>query len=408
MIRTGTIPLGGRGGDVAIAADLLEVRGISADGVFTTDITASTFSSAPAGNLNVTVGRLILQDGGTLSTSSLGSGQGGSLTVRAEDSVEVIGISPDGRFPSALFATSGNSRQQATGNGGDLTVITDTFHLQEGGTASVRSFGAGNAGNLSIQVEVLQLEQGATIDGTTVAGRGGSIHINAQQVTLRQGSRIATDAGSTDGGNIAIATDTLVALDNSDITANALEGTGGRVFVEAAGIFGTQFRDRTTPKSDITATSSLGAEFDGVVAITTPEVEVQSLLNELTAEFLTTEAIIADSCLSHANDPQGSLTVTGTGGLPTNPYRPSGTRYPIASIQTLEARRDLIGGRSPQEADMQATDTKESPRSWQLGDPIQEARSIMATPDGRLLLGTAPPQALVLRQAKDLICHRAG
>ena len=46
-----------------------------------------------------------------------------------------------------------------------------------------------------------------------------------------------------------------------------------RVIIEAQGIFGTEFPNRLTPESYITATSDLGPKFSGTVELNTPDVD---------------------------------------------------------------------------------------------------------------------------------------
>jgi hypothetical protein len=43
------------------------------------------------------------------------------------------------------------------------------------------------------------------------------------------------------------------------------------------------------------------------------------------------------------------------------------------------------------------------PKSWKLGDPIQEAQGMTQTADGRVIVGTAP-ELVRVAQAKNIIC----
>ena len=115
----------------------------------------------------------------------------------------------------------------ATGEGGDLRLVSDRLTVRDGAVLDVRSFGSGSAGLLDIQARDILLDRGGSLSAATVTGLGGNIQVRSQNLQLRRGSGISTNAGSTDGGNIRLDTATLVALENSDITANALEGRGG-------------------------------------------------------------------------------------------------------------------------------------------------------------------------------------
>jgi hypothetical protein len=48
-----------------------------------------------------------------------------------------------------------------------------------------------------------------------------------------------------------------------------------------------------------------------------------------------------------------------------------------------------------------------SPKSWKLGDPIQEAQGMTLSADGQLIVGTAS-QLVAAAQAKDLVCYSSA
>ena len=195
-----------------------------------------------------------------------------------------------------------------------MTVETDRLSVRDRGLIEVNSTQSGNAGRLEAIADSIELDNRAVLNAATVSGVGGNLTLQTSNLQLRRGSLLNTNAGNTDGGNIDIDTDTLVALENSDITANAQQGRGGQVSIAARGIFGTQFRDRLTPESDITATSALGAEFSGTVTITTPDVDAAAGLVELSSEVKDPSDRIISGCISGS-----SFTVTGRGGLIEDP-----------------------------------------------------------------------------------------
>ncbi|MBE9040959.1 S-layer family protein, partial [Oscillatoriales cyanobacterium LEGE 11467] len=152
---------------------------------------------------------------------------------------------------------------------------------------------------------------------------------------LRRQSRISTNSTGTDPcGDITIDTQSLVALENSDISANAIDSRGGRVSITTLGLFGTEFRQQLTPESDITATSELGPQFDGIVDIQTPNVAPGMGLVALPAQLLDATGLLAQGC----DDYQGSqFIVTGRGGLPQDPTQPLRSRPVWSDWRPLEA-----------------------------------------------------------------------
>lgn len=332
-ITGGVIPQStGQGATLIVrASDSLELSGTTPRGDVLTRIDSQNQGFGLAGDIEITAGRLILREGATISTSTLGSGAAGRLTVRA-NRIEISGTSPDGKFPSTLSSDADfdaippsplfpPSGANVLGAAGDLTVIADTLIVRDRGRLAVSSAGEGeSAGNLSIQAGSILLDDRATITAEPATGTGGNILISANDVQLRNQSGITTNAsGEARGGNIAIVSQTVVALENSDITANAQTGFGGRVNIQADGIFGTRFRDSLTPQSDITATSKLGTEFSGVVTLQTPEVEPGVGLVQLPESPIDSSQQVVSGCANASNN---QFVVTGRGGLPDDPTNP--------------------------------------------------------------------------------------
>jgi large exoprotein involved in heme utilization and adhesion len=253
------------------------------------------------------------------------------------------------------------------------------------------------AGDITVVADSIYLNRG-TITAEAIGNEGGNIELQTQNLQLRNQSQITATASTTgNGGNIEIDTGTLVALENSDITANAPQGSGGRITVNAQAIFGTEFREELTPESDITAFGKT-PELSGIVELNTPDVNVQGDLNQLNANFIDTEQAIASSCLARRNVEQGSFTVTGTGGLPQNPYEAISGQYQLSTVQGLQPL--------PQQQASSPIPNPQSlpPTAWKLGDPIQEAQGMTVTPDGRIIVG-AMPQLVAAAPPQDLICN---
>ncbi|OWY64339.1 hypothetical protein B7486_47865 [cyanobacterium TDX16] len=256
----------GQGGDITVdALDSIELVGQTS--LFApSSLNAVTLNAGDGGNLTVNTSRLAIRDGGNVSSSTLATGNAGSVTINAKETVEV-----SGRFPRSTTPTFVGSSApilagilQATyrippvpsGNSGDVTINTPKLSVTDSALVAVSNEGVGNAGTLRVNASSIFLDNRGGITAATVSGEGGNIFLNVQKLLLRNNSVItATAQGTGNGGNINIDTDLLVAFENSDISANSANFRGGNVRINAFGIFGTQFRaapdDRT---SDITAT----------------------------------------------------------------------------------------------------------------------------------------------------------
>ncbi len=337
-----------QGGTVNVqASDSVELIGTSANGRELSSLNTQSFGTGAAGDIEVYTRRLVLRDGGVISTTTQNAGRAGRLVVRASESVELSGISTDGKFPSSLRSDASSDsvpsgfipppQTEVLGEAGDVTIDTRRLIIRNGAEITVNGEKLAAAGNLGIEADLIRLSNGGTISATTVAGTGGNITLQTQNLLLHNQSQISTNAENANGGNITIDTGNLVALNNSDISANAQVGTGGRVTVNAFGIFGTQFRERLTPESDITATSALGPEFKGMVNINIENIDPNQGLVRLPEKFIESNNQIATGC---AADEGNSFVVTGRGGLPEDPTQTLRGRTIWRDLRTLVLNED--------------------------------------------------------------------
>jgi filamentous hemagglutinin family protein len=353
----------GDAGDIRLSAsELLQVSGTTANfrsGIFA-DVELE--STGNGGNITLESDRLLVDNGGSISTSTAGQGQGGILTINSQfltvrnggqiaagtvgafpggsisivsDSVELSGTTPDG-FPSGIF-----TQTRGSGNAGDLTLSSNHLTIQDGAKLSVSGEATGNAGSLAVTSDSLLLRNGAILTGETVSGQGGNIGINAETVILRGNSNISTTAGTQDnpgdGGNINIDTEAIAGVENSNISANAFNGSGGAIAISTDAIVGleaktreqleselgedlTQFDPNTLSTNDITAISRTDPNLSGTIGINTPDVDPSKGFVELEDETVDVASLI-DNTVCRLG--QGSEFVqTGRGGLPPSPTDP--------------------------------------------------------------------------------------
>lgn len=310
----------GSGGNLTVNAfDSIELIGTSPVGT-PSGLFTSTAAAGNAGEVTINTGKLIARDGAVIATETtsqeepfgitLATGQGGNLTVKADDSVEVIGTDAEG-FPSNLSASA-----QGSGDGGNVKIATGRLLVRDGAEVSVSSQGTGDAGNLDVKANSVRLENGGNLLSTSTLGNGGgNITLNNQDLLLLRGnSEISTNAGGAgNGGNININTDVLAATDGSNITAKAIRGRGGSIQIATQGLF-------VSPDSQISAASEQG--INGVVEINRPDIDPTSELVTLPAQIVDVSKLVASGCpAGGGNLARGTseFVVTGRGGLPPNP-----------------------------------------------------------------------------------------
>jgi filamentous hemagglutinin family protein len=350
---------GGRGGTLTVrASESVTIEGIS--GVLANGSRNASFISADAnaanrgGSVNISTPVLTLRGGGVLSTSSLGKGEAGSISIDA-GRVEVIGNGGQGEFNSQIQTSvgiaSGVRNPNATANGGSLNLNVGQLILRNGGTLNLQALGSARAGNINVKADAISLDNQSSIDGRTESGAGANINLEARDVQLRRASRITTDASISDGGNINIKSDILVTLpkENSDITANARSAAGGRVNINVPNVFGftsvTREQVRASlgltdaqfaalqvsptsliPTSDIAAISqSSGPALQGTVTFSSSGVNPAQGLVELPQNVVNPAALIAaNPCI---RGQASEFTATGKGGVPSSPNDALSSNY---------------------------------------------------------------------------------
>jgi filamentous hemagglutinin family protein len=312
----------GNAGNIDITAKNIILDASNAD--FAADIFNGSLGDATGngGDIKITADNILLKNGGQISvdTQSDRNGNGGNLLINAK-SIDIFGQNNSvrsGLFANAVFGT---------GNGGNIEINSDRLLVRDGGIISASNFidqkiftqpesaGSGLVGNITINSPSILLDKGS-INIDSLSGSRGNINLNSSLILLRNGSTISTNAlGSATGGNITINTDFLVAVptENSDITANSFSSFGGRVIITAQGVIGFQFVNRLTPLSDITATSALGTQFNGLVEIRTPDTDLSRGLVKLPDTLTDANKQIVAAC-DRIRD--NEFIITGRGGVP--------------------------------------------------------------------------------------------
>jgi filamentous hemagglutinin family protein len=328
QVSAGTFAEGDGGNLTVNASNQVQLIGRSADSQYASILGVSNQpgASGKAGDLTINTGTLLVRDGAAVSVSTFAEGDGGNLIVKAEQQVQLIGTSADGRYPSALFA---NAQAGASGKAGDLTINTDTLLVRDGATVTV-SHPTGQAGNMTIEANSMRLNRGSLLAQTAKSSPEGGANITLKGLDLlRMDNESLISANALDqanGGNITIDSILIVATpptgsNGSDITANAGKGNGGAVNITTQGLYGIEFRPKLTPKNDITVSSEFGV--NGTFQLITPGVDPTRGLANLPTQVVDASNQIVQSCTpGKAASQQNSFVVTGSGGLPPSPDEP--------------------------------------------------------------------------------------
>ncbi|MEO0868325.1 MAG: S-layer family protein, partial [Cyanobacteria bacterium J06642_11] len=376
----------GNGGNIEVQANLVEVSDAAIDfagvlnGIVTFvapesfDVDGDVLPAAigDGGNITLNANQLMISRGGQIDSSTFGSGAAGNLDLNVE-TVTLSGISDvleDGTQISSRIV----SMSETDGAAGTITIQGDTLTVQDGAEINVSNSSMGDAGNLNVLFNTVRLDRQGQLLAEVNGGKQGNINVTATELLLlRRGSSITTNATNTStGGNIVIDAPIILGIpeENSDIVANAMAGNGGTITIQTQGLFGLEFRDRTTPKSDITVSSDLG--IDGTVTIARPSTDVTSDTLELPETFQDASNQIATNCLPGDN----TLLLTGRGGMPH-------------SATTLHSDSPWIDRRLPTNMELSSPELLPVPNNRSPLSPLeawQEATDMEITPDGTVQL----------------------
>ncbi|BAZ50272.1 hypothetical protein NIES4103_28880 [Nostoc sp. NIES-4103] len=361
----------GQGGDITVNTDYFRAADNGS-------ITAITENSSNAGNITINARVFEASNGGLITTGTFDSGKSGDITINATDSIT---ISTNLNTVTGLFAGTGS-----TGNGGRISISTTNFNLFTSdlnlsnnlAVVSTRSQGQGIAGDINITAKKNFNASNGAIRAISEQSDGGNIDITARNINLRNNSDIRTDlsSGSGRGGNILLSADTIIALEDSDILAFAPEGQGGNITFNTRALFSDSLFDHrqiltdrnslqslnNNGRSDINATGAISGNIIGV-----PDISfLQNSLTELQNNPIDTNALIANSCIARSPKQEGTLIITGTGGLPNRPGEAAASSYPTGDVQSVT--------------------NNSTASSWKKGDPIFEPQGVYRLANGDLVM----------------------
>ena len=386
-----SLPGAGRGGNIRVDAQNINVSGITSVFKFPSAISASSVGVGNGGNVSIQArGNIAITNGGGLGTIAFGQGNAGDFRLRAGS---ILIANKDQLSPfSGLYASAVISDNQfevplelpssPVGKAGNLSVDADSITLRDGGGISATNSGTqGNGGSVSINAGSIALENAGVITAATNGGQGGNIRLHVDGPLVLRGNAIvdANARRQSSGGNVEIHSDTVALQDNSQIRANAEEGRGGSVSIAAQGFF-------SSSDSAITANSERSASFNGSIAVSALDVRLRQ--GELKAEAQPPLPQISAICESQSSE-RSRLTISGTGGLPPSPF---------------DSFNRSGGWIDPLSAQQPAAMTPPAPVSTPESLPV-EAQGWQLNPDGTLrLVAVVPNSSLASSGSKGLNC----
>lgn len=286
LITSRTYGPGGGGNIDVKASNLIQVTGgspITPRAVSNISSLSGSLSatSGKAGDIFLSTGKLIVDEGGNVISLTTGAGAGGNVTINATDSVEVTGVQPKIFLPTSISAATFGS-----GKAGQLIINTSKLMLTNGGRIDSSTIADGLAGSININasdfIEVSSPFPKSTIFSTLdssagkfdpsivkivgqpeeLAGRSGNITLNTRQLRVTNGGTISVkDDGLNNAGTLTVNAHSIFLDSKGNITATAASNQGGNIFLNA--------QDLQLHNSSISATATSGNGNGGNVTINT-------------------------------------------------------------------------------------------------------------------------------------------
>ncbi|MBD2729694.1 filamentous hemagglutinin N-terminal domain-containing protein [Nostoc sp. FACHB-892] len=219
---------------------------VFSSGVFSQTTVGSTGS---AGNLKIETGRLIINNGAAIATTSFGKNSNvgnvsnaGDISIKASDSISIdngsilSGVAPNAignsgkvelsSASSVSITNSGLVQTQTLGDGmaGEIVVNADIVSISNKGSALRSASGStsasggtnellpgtsnssqiGRGGNISVAAKNLQVTDGAVLDATTVTNStGGDITVKANTLSVEDGKILTSTYGAGNAGSLS-------------------------------------------------------------------------------------------------------------------------------------------------------------------------------------------------------------
>jgi filamentous hemagglutinin family protein len=255
------------GGNILLdATDTIKLIGFKPAGVIST----LTSGSGAAGNIEIMAKQLIVKDGAQIVSGTLGSGDGGDITINTTHSIEIAGFAflnnePE-PFPSGISSTTyaggrggdikietlGNfilkdlasviagaaslsfpdgQNQSATGDGGSIVIKAGNL-VQIDGSALFAGHITGKAGNIDIDTKFLQVSNGGVVFVSSEQGQAGNLTVKANSLVLDSGGLVANTQVS--GANIVLQISEFLRMENESLISASASGNadGGNIRID--------------------------------------------------------------------------------------------------------------------------------------------------------------------------------
>jgi filamentous hemagglutinin family protein len=196
-----------------LATNTLSIEGTSDDN-FPSRLVSEAVGTGKAGDINMNVGNLVLNNGGSISNKTYSGADGGDININSRNLVQISGFSSiNPSYISNILAGTTNS-----GNAGDITIQANIINAISGGSIiNGTLLSTGNAGKITLNANLINLIGASPTsfasgiyDVTVGFGDAGSININTEILNIFDGGTLSSStANNGDAGEIVIKAETI-------------------------------------------------------------------------------------------------------------------------------------------------------------------------------------------------------
>ncbi|MDM8560142.1 filamentous hemagglutinin N-terminal domain-containing protein [Candidatus Parabeggiatoa sp. HSG14] len=252
----------GKGGSITLkASDKVTFKGESSKGT-KSQISLQTYyeeeGAGDAGTLLIEANNILFTDGGLIDSNTFGKSKGGSVTLKAFNTVTFEGESSSGTDSYVSLQTY--YEEEGAGDAGTLLIEANSISFTNSAFISSSTIGKGNAGDIFVKAQDVLFKGGAFLLSNSFRfGKAGNIEIHATgTITIAGankggwGSSIGSNSNPMKknivggpvggpGGNILIKSKELIVKDGGNIMASSIapkntqSDKGGNITIRVQG-----------------------------------------------------------------------------------------------------------------------------------------------------------------------------
>ncbi len=203
-----------------------------------------------------------------------------------------------------------NAETWGYGLGGNIKIQANAIELNNNGTITALSKGTGYAGQIELIIAKWLVVKNSTIETRAETADGGNLTIKTPGFIYLVNSQVTTSVNEEfgGGGNITVNPEFII-FDDSTVFAKAKKGQGGNISITTTGIY--DFVDEPI-ETIINASSEFG--MDGIVTVKTPDNNSQEGLFSLPTTLFDASKFINTPCAQKVATNLSSFILTPSEG----------------------------------------------------------------------------------------------